>query len=216
MAEKSIFINRYGIWAMVGLMLSFIAAACTHTSGTEQGMKTMQHLPDTLLARLEDGDLALRRGRDVASYMISQAGVEDKTYSHCGLVQIENGRPYVYHFISGASRQGLVKDKAEQFFSSVENSMVGVKRYDMTGEQKKVLADAIAEMYTYKTGFDMSFDINSPDKLYCSEFVFRVMDKVKRDTTFIKKATKNGFDYIPIDALYMNGRANDIWQMRFK
>ncbi len=175
-----------------------------------------QMIPDSLVSVLQDGDLALRRGRDVASYMISQTGVEDKTFSHCGIVHIENRDVYVYHFINGVNRQGLVKDKAVDFFSSVENNVVAVKRYDLTIGERTELAALVSEMYTHKSGFDMDFDVSSLDKLYCSEFVYRVMDKVKEDSTFIRPAIKNGFEYIAIDALYRNGRANDIWQMHFK
>lgn len=217
MAVNSTLINRYGILAVIAIMLSFLTA-CTETKGTEHaGVNTrVRQLPDSLLTSLQEGDLALRRGRDVASYMISQVGLEDKTYSHCGLVHIENGRPYVYHFVSGVNRQGLVKDPAEQFFSPVDNGVVGVKRYFLTDEQKNVLVTTVSRMNSHNAGFDMSFDVGSTDKLYCSEFVYQVMNKVKEDSTFIRPAMKNGMAYIPIDALYMTGRANDIWQMRFK
>lgn len=173
-------------------------------------------IADSLISQLQQGDLALRRGRDVASYMISQANVADKRFSHCGLVQIEQGHPFVYHFINGQDRDGLVRDSASVFFSPVQNSLVTVMRYSMTSAQQEEQASLIKQYHSKQPGFDMNFDSYTGDKLYCSEFVYRVMNAVMKDSTYIKPAMKKGFAYIPVDRLYADNKATAIWQMRFK
>jgi hypothetical protein len=220
MSGKLVITGKCCIWAVIAIMLSFMAA-CTESSGTEKKVSVQmprQILSDSLLNTLQQGDLVLRRGRDVASYMISQAGVEDKTYSHCGLVQIENGIPMVYHFINGIdkARCGLVRDAADVFFSIEQNNIVAVKRYAINEQQKKRQSILIKAYYKQRRTFDMDFDMADAGKLYCSEFVYHVMNEVMRDSSFIKPATQNGFAYIPIDVLYMNGKAKNIWQMHFK
>lgn len=204
---------------MIAIALSFMAA-CTESKGTEKEPVTYnkQNLPDSLLAILRHGDLALRKGRDVVSYMISRTGVEDKTYSHCGLVQIENGQAVVYHFISGAdkARWGLVRDAAAQFFSVEQNSIAGVKRYALNEAQIQRQTELIKQYYGKRNGFDMDFNMRDADKLYCSEFIYYIMNDVMQDSSFIQPATKNGFSYVSIDQLYRNDRAADVWQMHFK
>lgn len=208
------------MWAVIAIVLSFMAA-CTESKGTEKKVlprMRQQIIPDSLLKTLQQGDLVLRRGRDVTSYMISQTGIEDKTYSHCGLVQIEKGVPVVYHFISGIDRTrcGLMRDAAATFFSIDQNNIVGVKRYVINEEQKKRQSTLIGAYYKQAKAFDMDFDVTDAGKLYCSEFVYRVMNEVMQDGSFIMPAAKNGFSYIPIDRLYTNGKAGEIWQMHFK
>jgi hypothetical protein len=219
MTGKAINMSKCGMWTIFAILLSFIAA-CTESKGTGNtaNLPEPQRVPDSMIAALKQGDLVLRRGRDVASYMISQSGVEEKMYSHCGIVQIENGKPVVYHFISSGNknRQGLVRDAASVFFSAKQNNIVAVKRYPMNKAQLREQSALVNGYYQQHPGFDMNFDMSNTDKLYCSEFVYRVMNKVMGDTAFIKSAEKNGFAYIPIDRLYMNGRAEEVWQMRFK
>ena len=173
-------------------------------------------IPETALTEMKQGDLALRRGRDVASYMVSQAGAADKRFSHCGLVQIEDGYPFVYHFINGQSRNGLVRDSAVVFFSPVHSSLAAIMRYEMTTEEQEIQTALIQQYYDRQPGFDMSFDTRTGDKLYCSEFVYRVMNAVMNDSGYIKPVARKGFAYIPLDKLYADNRAETIWQMSFK
>lgn len=170
------------------------------------------------IALLRQGDLVLRRGRDIASYMISQANVQDKSYSHCGLVQVENGYPFVYHSIDGQGkgRFGLRRDSAQAFFSAATNSTVAIMRYPLTVEQLQEQSEQIRYYYGKKAGFDRDFEMQTSEQLYCTEFVYLVMNKVAKDSGLIKIATKNGFEYVPVDNLYAGGIANDIWRITFK
>jgi len=170
------------------------------------------------IASLKQGDLVLRKGRDIASYMISQSNVKDRSYSHCGLVQIENGYPFVYHSIDGQGkgRFGLQRDSAWVFFSSANNSGAAIMRYPLTGEQLQEQAEQIRYYYGKKAAFDLDFDMQTSDRLYCTEFVYRVMNAVAKDSAFIKTAVKKGFEYVPVDNLYTDGLANDIWRITFK
>lgn len=210
MRTKAIPCDGAGIY-LLAIIVSFMFS-CSGERKTE----VRTGIADSLIAQLKQGDLALRRGRDVASYMIAQANVADKRYSHCGLVQVEQGYPFVYHFINGQERNGLVRDSATAFFSQEQNSHAAVMRYSMTTTQLAEQASLIKQYYSRQPGFDMDFDSNTGDKLYCSEFVYRVMNAVMKDSAYIKPAMKNGFAYIPVDRLYADSIAETIWQMSFK
>src|SRR5690606_33196633 len=63
----------------------------------------VQHnrLRDSCVQLLRTGDLALRTGNDITSRMFCEFNRIDKTYSHCGMVVVEHGYPFVYHSIGG-------------------------------------------------------------------------------------------------------------------
>jgi hypothetical protein len=172
---------------------------------------------DSAISLLKQGDLVVRRGKDVASMMISMAGEKDHTWSHCGLVQIENGKPYVYHFIGSGNEneQGLHRDPAKNFFSARYNNAAGIMRYALSDSQLHKQAELIQEYYKSGKSFDNDFDLLTDDKLYCAEFVYKVMNAVKQDSDFIGTTVHNGFTFVPIDKLYA-GNSSLIWQMRFK
>src|SRR5690349_1299140 len=56
---------------------------------------------DLAVGRLRTGDLALRTGADATSYLLRQMNLTDKSFSHCGIVLVEQGQPFVYHCIGG-------------------------------------------------------------------------------------------------------------------
>jgi hypothetical protein len=166
---------------------------------------------------MRQGDLALRRGRDMTSYMISSLNEKDKKWSHCGLVQVENGYPFVYHYIGSETnkKQGLRRDSAQVFYSARYNNAAALVRYPLSEAELLRQSELIQAYYTSGKTFDDQFDLRTEDKLYCAEFVYRLMTEVKQDSNFITTTTNNGFSYVPVDKLY-SGNSSFIWQMSFK
>ena len=73
---------------------------------------------------LKNGDLILRLNNDPTSQLIKQFNRKDKTYSHAGLLVMENNEPYVYHMISGDENPDgkMKKEKLEDFTNRKNNS----------------------------------------------------------------------------------------------
>jgi hypothetical protein len=189
-----------------------------YKSNEQIGLDKTEHLLDSSIHLLRQGDLVLRQGKDLTSYMIRRTNIIDKNYSHCGLVQIENGYPFVYHFIEGKRRNkhGLLRDSAATFFSTEYNNSGAAMHYDLSPQQIAKQTGLIHQYYHTQLSFDPDFDLKTDDKLYCAEFVYKVMNAVANDSPFIKKMVVNGFEYVPIDYLYDTPRASCIWQMAFK
>ena len=169
---------------------------------------------DSVVSMMKQGDLVLRRGRDIASFMISRTNNNDQNYSHCGLVQVENGYPFVYHFIGGDQTQGLHRDSAQVFLSPKHNNAGAIMRYELSKAELQKQKELITELRQNPRPYDNDFTLGE-DRLYCAEFIYKVMNTVKVDNNFIGARLNNGYAYVPLDALY-EGKTSLIWQMTFK
>ncbi|MBS1773574.1 MAG: hypothetical protein JST82_12005 [Bacteroidetes bacterium] len=150
------------------------------------------------IGQLQDCDIVVRKGNDVISDMFCDMNLKDKSYSHCGIVQIENGRPYIYHSIGGEDNpdETLRRDSASFWCSPRQNMSFAILRYDLSDTQKQNLKKQVLVYYAQKKKFDMQFDLSSDDKLYCTEFVYKCLNSVLPDSQAIKPNEKFGRVYV--------------------
>jgi len=174
---------------------------------------------------LKEGDLVVRLNRDPASRYIKDFNPHDKKYSHSGIVLFENGRPYVFHIVNGEENPGnkLTKDSLRRFCDPRQNLAYAIFRYDMNSNELKKLKDCINTWYKQGISFDFSFNLQSDDRMYCSEMISKALAEAtnKRIQIETTKLTTNQaalfsaythlpFTYtsklqiIPIDNLYIN------------
>ena len=173
---------------------------------------------DSAIKLLKHGDLVVRTGSDVTSYMLRQMNQLDKTYSHCGLVQVENGYPFVYHSIGGEDNPDeiLRRDSASFFFSPEHNSCFGIMRYKLGDEELSKLSAIVAGYYRQHKKFDMDFDLRTDDRFYCAEFVYKVINQAVADSNYLQSVTFQGFRFVGVDNLFRNEHVNPVWQIEFK
>lgn len=173
---------------------------------------------DSCIRILHTGDLVLRTGIDASSYILSRMNLRDKTYSHCGLVVVEHGYPFVYHSIGGEDNPDacLRRDSASFFFSPRNNFGFGIARYDMNAVQVDSMKSVVYRFYKEKKKFDLDFDLKTDDKLYCAEFVYKALNIATKDTAYIKAISFIGHSYVGVDNLFMNPHAHMICRVKFK
>ncbi len=176
------------------------------------------YLVDTAVSLLKSGYIVLRMGRGVDSYILSQMNEKDKSYSHCGIVFIENGYPFVYHCIGGENNpdERMRRDSAISFFSPEINEGIAIIKYDFKESQIKNLHLKVNELYKSKPKFDLKFDLNTNNELYCSEMVYKAVNSAMNDSNYITTTLKYGKTYVGIDNLFMNKHAKRVWQVNFK
>jgi hypothetical protein len=172
---------------------------------------------DSTIALLHTGDVALRMGMGADSYLLSQLNHRDKRYSHCGIVVIEGGKPYIYHCIGGEDNpdERMRRDAAPRFFSSTNNTAIAIARFDNNGDQTNKLINALLQYYHKRPLFDMKFDLASDDKLYCSELVYKCLRKARPDMPLTLTQGITG-RYVAPDNLYTNDHASFVRQIKFK
>jgi len=173
---------------------------------------------DSCIGLLHSGDLVMRTGADVISYMLCQMNQENKTYSHCGLVMVENGYPFVYHSIGGEDNpdEVLRRDSAKFFLSPANNLGFGIARYDADSQHIDKLHKVVDRFYKEKHKFDLQFDLATNDRLYCAEFVYKAMNEAMKDAKYIQPITRNGFRFVGVDNLFCNSHAKVVCQVEYK
>jgi hypothetical protein len=173
---------------------------------------------DSTVRLLKDGDLALRTGADATSVMLRQMNLSNKTYSHCGIVMIENGYPFVYHSIGGEDNPNskLRRDSAAVFFTPVSNERLGVARLDLSKEHIKKLRTIALRYWQAQVPFDLDFDLATDDKLYCAEFVYKAVQEAVSDTGFFRITHLLQRSYVGVDNLYEPRHATMICDVRYK
>ncbi len=197
--------------------------------------KTIFHLiqPDTLSEKIsaefefrkvdkiknfvESADIILRTGKDFTSQIMRNLSIHDKTYSHAGIASWENDTLFVYHSIGGEwnPNQRLRRDRFELFCNPYENRGFGVYRYHISGKQKDEIIKKAKEYYSHKILFDIKFDLNSDDKMYCSEFIYKTINISTHDSVNLKTTTLNNIKFVAIDDLFLNPFCYEIKRVSF-
>ncbi|MEQ1675694.1 MAG: YiiX/YebB-like N1pC/P60 family cysteine hydrolase [Chitinophagaceae bacterium] len=134
---------------------------------------------DSAKTLLQNGDVIFRNGTDEVSRAARSMNRKDTSFSHCGLVFIENDTPFVYHALGGIYNpsQKLRRDPLDSFCTPAENNAFGIYRYSLKEGQEEKLRSVVRGSFNAGLKFDLFFNYQSDDVMYCSEFVFKSLNK---------------------------------------
>ena len=158
------------------------------------------------LKKLKTGDLILRHGRGFISNAFMSLSFKEKKYSHAGIVHVENGMAYVYHAIGGEENvdNKLRKDLLQDFCDPQYVHSFGIYRYDLNMEQTKQFDSLATYYYHQEMQFDTKLDLATDSVMYCSELIYKLLQKVTGDMDYLSISNVKGYKYIAIDNLYLN------------
>ncbi len=170
------------------------------------------------LPLLQAGDIVLRTGADATSHALRSMNQKNKLYSHCGIVAIEDGQLWVYHSIGGEDNPDarIQRETPERFYSPLSNAGGGACRYDLTPAQKAGVVARVQQWYREGRTFDMEFDLQTDEQLYCAEFVYKAFLQSGFSETHFSKSHAGGFEYIAVDDLYSHPAAKIICSFQYK
>lgn len=128
---------------------------------------------------IHSGDMIFRSGMDEVSRAARSFNRKDTSYSHCGLLFIEHDSIFVYHALGGSYNpsQKLMRQPIDSFCNPAENNAVAVYRYPLSATQLTKLENTVHRYYDAGLKFDMFFNYQSDDKMYCAEFVFKSLNR---------------------------------------
>jgi Permuted papain-like amidase enzyme, YaeF/YiiX, C92 family len=198
--------------------LIFLLYACGNTSNykpsittKQDSLKELQKIEQAFIKiesakkTITTGDLIVRTGNDFTSESLRSLNRRDKTYSHCGIASIENDSLFVYHALGGEWNpdQKIRRDAFEIFAEPFGNRGIGIYRYPISKNEIKDLIVTVKKLHQIGIMFDMKFDLETNDRMYCAEFVYKsyVMGtdgKLQFNTSHIGQ-----FAFIGVDDLFL-------------
>jgi len=174
------------------------------------GSPVPTHKVDELLSFAKDGDVICRLGDRLWSHALKDFSVEDRRYSHVGIIRINSGRATVIH-AEGTTEQGsgFVKEEAFEDFSAIARA-IGIYRIkDMDGG---LVSDAASEYLG--TPFDWQFDSGDDSKLYCTELLYVVLKRLKPSLGLKKVYVRAvGKEVIPLESISRSDDFSEIYYL---
>jgi cell wall-associated NlpC family hydrolase len=132
-----------------------------------------------LPAKLQEGDLVFRQGRDAVSSAVLALDTEAR-YSHVGLLARRAGAWVVIHSLPAAwpgDRDGVRMDPLQTYVSPQNARTAAVYRLRAASNsggqavQRAVLT--ARSLHETHARFDDDFDLRNGERLYCTELVWR-------------------------------------------
>ncbi|MCC7030302.1 MAG: hypothetical protein IT257_08350 [Chitinophagaceae bacterium] len=212
-------------WCRYALILVLLVSACQSKQQhpvakpvAEEAFPAAAKLKiDSCKPLLHNGCIVLRRGNDVISEMFSLFNKTDKTFSHCGIAFNENNTWYVYHSIGGEDNpdEKLRKDTYENFVIPLHNKGFGIYSLTTNGSVITQLHHIVDSLYARKVPFDMKFDLESNDRLYCAEMVYKSFQKASGNDSLFSVTLHNGFRFVSTDNIFVNKQAQMLCRVNY-
>jgi hypothetical protein len=221
-------VHRY-FWGVV-LILTGLPVSCINNNTPL--LPNKQNATDLIIREakltIRSGDVIFRSGRDFTSYRIRELSENDNTYSHAGIARVIDTTVLVYHIvppdIDEQKADSVIRlESLELFVQPAKNAGFGIGRYNITRDEAVKMITYLDSLKKQQVSFDYLFDLNTTDKIYCSEMVDnalrmatgnRIMaqrkkmdpQKAKKIALYLKAPVVEVMkrEYIPIDNLYNN------------
>jgi hypothetical protein len=180
---------------------------------------------------VKDGDIIARDYEDPISQAVKRFNRIDPSYSHAGIVIIENGYPFVYHVLPNRkyNKGNICRDSLKRFCAASEINGFGIFRYHLPPGAVDEMKQQLRTWQTQGIQFDPWFSYRSDDRLYCSEMVAKLIAKASKGAvafeftrptalekkfylTRFPKAKEHSLEdsVLAIDNLYMNPHCKTI------
>ncbi len=204
-------------WRWLWAFLLFLLIACNNSTvapliisqqdsiAQEQIIARAFTSIDSAATIIKTGDLIVRTGNDFTSESLRNLNQRDQTYSHCGIASIENDSLFVYHAIGGDFNpdQKIKREPLKEFVTPYTNRGIGIYRYNLSATDISNCMQTIKKNYKVGIMFDMEFDLQSDDRMYCAEFVYKSFiqgsaGKLRFNISHIKN-----FEFIGVDDLFL-------------
>lgn len=164
---------------------------------------------------LQTGDLIVRRGFGLMSETLEDFSEHEKKYSHSGLLfKDEQGNVSVYHILGASDGKEYVvrKDDLLKFCNANDALSFAVYRYELNEDQIGHLETICENYYHSGVQFDLSFDLTTNDRMYCSEFVYKSLIEATNNPDYIPLTKRNDEFIVAIDNLYLNNHTKKVFE----
>lgn len=152
---------------------------------------TIQQHIDSLKKICQPGDLVVRLGDDFISDRIRYLSATDPSYSHAGIIVEHDNKKMVCHiypddFVVGADT--VRYDIIDSFLNTKTNLKCALYRYDLSDSERVNFEEALNSYHKSKIHFDKKYDLDTDDKIYCSEMIYKALKKVTNNRIVIAQS----------------------------
>ena len=155
---------------------------------------------------IKNGDLITRTGNDFTSETLRSLNRRNKKYSHCGIAIIENDSVFVYHALGGDfnPNQKLLRQSLIEFADPASNRGIGLFSFNFNANLQTKIREIVQNHFVAGLPFDMEFNLETNDKMYCAEFVAKsYIDATDNNLNFNKSKIEN-FSFYGVDDIFLN------------
>lgn len=157
-----------------------------YLDGRKEKQEVKQHLGEERLSSLDlkkikEGDFILRRGYGFFSDMIAKhlnIGAIDVT--HSGILVKRENKWFVIHSLSSdvSAIDGVQIQALATFLNYSQQNKIIVSRFkDITTSQGKQITALAHQYLAAKIPFDHQGDYDEPSKMYCTEMIWKILEK---------------------------------------
>lgn len=207
---------------------------------TEQVQADNITILNTSMQNLQRGDLVLRLGNDVISQILADLNPHERKYSHCGLLDKQNGQWVVININPKSTRTAtddtMRAEPLDTFLSPYCNKAIAIHRYALAPEMVDKVFNEVYKYQQQKPHFDNRFNLADDSLLYCSELIAKSVEKAtEKNLTFERAYMKDAkvigvkryfnlmsynadlskYPVITLDNLYLN-KAKKIYEGQYK
>lgn len=244
-------LNTKNIWCCVFTAVLLYITGCsenkasgTTLDSTVTGQQALASTKDIITAnkeitaaklQLQDGDMVTRSDDDFESATLQNFSNTDRSYSHSGIAFKEGDDFYIYHAITGAENPSgkYRRDIFDSFVNPLRKTGFGIFRYQLNEKEKDEFHNIMQTNFKNAVPFDLTFDLNSNDSLYCSEMIYKALKKCTHNRILLptsklynfkpkifgfqyRKLLLKEFEYVSIDNLYLNSFCKEIKRVSYK
>lgn len=178
-------------------VLAVLAAVCVYF-----------YSPEKLIIRapkLENGDVIFRRENSFWGDIATSIARRDGSYSHTGIILLQNGSPYVVHAYADAKTNNA-QVSMQPLAEFLKNSSASAYfRLNFAPAIREEVAKQAFGYYQRKTPFDDKFSLDDDKAVYCTELVWAASKIASGYDIAPEKSLMMDRKYIGNDDLFLGG-----------
>lgn len=153
---------------------------------------------------LEKGDIILRRGSGILSNYIISVLKDSLPISHCGIIVKKDSDIHVIHSILREENaiKGITKEPIEDFVQEALLNSLVILRQKQSEKYKLEFVSKAEELLKEAIPFDPMFDIQTQEKMYCTEIVWSISNLLLEKDIFKEKVLAGNIELLSFDNFF--------------
>lgn len=206
------FIGVFLIFCLFGISLIVYQAFGEHKTFDKKTKKLIvynqyeknpsKNFPSAQLLR--NGDLLFRRGYGVDSTVSMNFSQGEKRYSHAGIVQKTDKGMFIIHAEEDKENghDGVYVESIKDFLDGIH--IWAVYRFNLSLKLEEDIISYSLKLKSQDIIFDIDFNLNEDKKMYCSEFIYKVINRTTKKELIKAGKYFVGKDFVTISDLYQD------------